>query len=150
MPRKASTSRIPTVTSKSYPHIKPMSDAKKPQQLGLLNMRRLIQTEHHKNSLFQPKPFAAMHNVEKAIAACAAEYSTKGKPTLSALRTLSLKHTLICDTAFENICIDLILCDYLSATDVKNLNTASEPFTHFHKMLSCAEPRLCIANLYSC
>ena len=40
------------------------------------------------------------------------------------------------------MCLHLILSDYLSTTDVENLNKASKPFYHFDKMLSHAEPNI--------
>ena len=140
MPRTSSTSHIPTVISKSYPHSKLVKILKKLQQLGLLNIRRLLQTENIFLAYFNQKPSVATQNVEKTTASCAEECATKGKLTLSVLRTPSLDHILKCDTCFEHTCLHLILSDYLFVTDVENLNKNSKPFAHFHKMLSHVEP----------
>ena len=83
-----------------------------------------------------------MQNVEKATATYAAECVTKGKLTHSALGNPSMDHILICDTAFEHTYLQLILSDYLSDTDVENLNKTSKYFAHFHKMLSHVDPRI--------
>ena len=88
---------------------------------------------------FNQKPSSGTQNIEKATDGSVVEHSTNCELTLSALVNPSLEHILTCDTAFEHTCLRLILSEYLSTTDVENLNKTIKTFTNFHKMLSHAE-----------
>ena len=67
---------------------------------------------------FNQKSSVETQNVEKATAAGVAEWTTKGKLTLSALGSPYLEHMLTHDTVFEHIHLHLLLFDYLSSADV--------------------------------
>ena len=66
---------------------------------------------------------------------CAAHCLVKGKFTLSALGALSLDHILTGYVVLERTHIYSIVSDYLSATDMENLNKSRKAFTHFHRMI---------------
>ena len=64
--------------------------------------------------------------MEKAAEECTKNYPFKGKLTLSELGTLSLDHVMKDQSVFEKIYLHLILSNFLSNKDVKNLNKHSE------------------------
>ena len=137
MPRAASIPFIFTVTRKSYPRSKLAKKTKKVATTRNAKHKTLTSDKMSPQlAYFNQKHSAETQNVEKATSTYVAEHATKGNLTLSALGTPSLDHILTCDTAFEHLCLCLILYDYFSATDVENLNKTNKPFTHFHKMLS--------------
>ena len=85
-----------------------------------------------------------MQNVEKATSEHAERHPVKVKLTLTVLETPFLEPILTFDAVFEHIFLHLILCDYLSATEVKNLNKTGEAFNRFYGMLLDVEPNIVI------
>ena len=84
MPRSVTTtSRIPTVTSKSYLRSEVVTNTKKAATTRTANYKTLaVDRASTQLAYFNQKPSTEMQNVDKATATCATECATKGELTL--------------------------------------------------------------------
>lgn len=122
------------VLNKSYPHSNLVKIIKKDATTRTAKHKMLdADRSLPKLAYFNQKPYAETQKVEKATSSCAAEYATKGKLTLSVLRTPFLDHMLTYDTVLEYIYRHIISPDYLSAMDVEKWNELIKTLPTFTK-----------------